>query len=188
MLDSADITGIQDRYRAKARDWLELEPHYEGKGRSVFSSNPGTIRGPASVLYREDGTAERFEMTATELVADQQPGDDANAAFYFLCGKPNPDEPGNLSFGTYHNHCDEITVSDETFDLRATDPLTSATNSQVNFRPIRTTVQFPCEAEPYYWVAPLLNFVSSFVHATTELSYTQKLWMRVKRKAAYLPG
>jgi hypothetical protein len=185
MLDSAQIAEIQDRYRARGRDWLELEPRYEGKGRAVFSSNPGKIRGPTSVLYREDGTAERFEMTVAELLADQHPGEDANAAFFFLCGKPNPDEPGSLSFGAYHNHCDEVTVSDETFALRAVDPLTSATNSQVNFRPTRATVQFPCEAEPYYWVAPLLNFVSSFVLSTTELHGHP---LRIRETAPYEPA
>lgn len=184
MPDSAQIAKIQDRYRAKGRDWLDLEPLYEGKGRAVFSSNPGTIRGPTSVLYLEDGTTERFEMTVAELLADQHPGEDANAAFFFLFGKPNPDEPSTLSFGAYHNHCDEVTVSDETFDLRAADPITSASANHVNFRPIRATVQFPCEAEPYYWVAPLVNFVSSFVLATTELHEHP---LRIRETAPYEP-
>ena len=169
MLTRAQIAEIQDRYRVKTRDWLKLDNCYEGQGRAIFSSNPGTIRGPMSVLYREDGTAERFEMTVEELLAEQHPGMTADAVFFFVHGEPSPREPYSFSFGGFHNRCVDVRLAGRNFDMRAADPIASADGPKLNFRPIRAGVQFCCEAEPRYWVAPLLNFVSDFVVSTTEL-------------------
>jgi hypothetical protein len=169
MLTRAQIAEIHDRYRVTPREWLEFDNCYEGEGQAIFSSNPGTIRGPMSVVYREDGTAERFEMTVQELLAEQHPGMTADNVYFFVHGEPIPREPYSFSFGGFHNRCVDVRLEGRNFDMRAGDPIASADGPKIIFRPIRASVQFRCQAAPRYWVAPLLNFVSDFVVSTTEL-------------------
>ena len=84
-----ELAEIQQRYRVRESDWLALEIAYEGRGEAAFLTNPGTIRGPTSIRYREDGTLELFQMTVHELVAEQHPGEAApDALFLFVNALP----------------------------------------------------------------------------------------------------
>jgi hypothetical protein len=166
MVAQAELEQIQDRYRVKDRDWLDLEIEYQGPGEAEFSSNPGTLRGPMSIRYGEDGSAEVFEMTVEELTADQHPGGDASAAlFAFVNGLPIPGEPGAFGFGPSSNKCVRVELTGDGFTVspaQRSEVIASTGNGTATFRPYRTVASFAGNAEPHYWAVPLLNFTSGF--------------------------
>lgn len=81
MVTKAELAQVQERYRVNDRQWLELEIEYEGRGEAEFSSNAGTIRGPMSIRYTEEGSADVFEMRVEKLTAEQHPGEGAPEEF-----------------------------------------------------------------------------------------------------------
>ena len=52
-----------------------FEPAYAGGGVARFATNPGTISGPTTVRYAEDGSLLEFRMTADHLEAETRSRD-----------------------------------------------------------------------------------------------------------------
>lgn len=165
-----ELAEIQQRYRVRERDWLELEIAYEGRGEAEFSTNPGTIGGPTSISYREDGTLELFQMTVDELAAEQHPGKAApDALFVFVNALPIP---GGFGFGGMSNECVRLEVAGDGYNVRAaqrSDVIAEAGNDTATFRPYRVVTSIESDAEPRYWAVPLLNFTSDFLVVIEEL-------------------
>jgi hypothetical protein len=65
-----EVTAIRQRYEVQPRDWLELEPAYASAGVARFATNPGTISGPTTVRYSEDGSLAEFSMAVEHLEAE----------------------------------------------------------------------------------------------------------------------
>jgi hypothetical protein len=190
MVTKAELAQIQDRYRVKARDWLKFAIEYDGRGEAEFSSNPGIIRGPMSVRYREDGSADLFEMKVEELTAEQPLGGAPDALFLFVNALPIPGEPSSFGFGGASNKCERVELTGDGFSVRTaqrTDVIASAGNGTATFRPYRTVANFKTEAEPRFWAVPLLNFTSGFALVTPELHGHP---LRTRETSAYksVPG
>jgi hypothetical protein len=172
MVTNAELAKIRELYAVKGRDWLKLQIEYAGRGEAEFSSNPGTIRGPMSIRYGEDGSTELFAMTVEELIAERHPGEALDALFVFVNGLPLPGEQSGFGFGGLSNNCVRVELTGDAFTVHAaqrSDVMASAGNGTATFRPYRTVAAFECEAEPRYWAVPLLNFTSGFFHATEDL-------------------
>jgi hypothetical protein len=186
MPSEEQLAEIRGHYRATARTWFKPAVTYHGPGRAVFVSNPGTIEGPVSISFREDGIADHFEMSVEALTAGGHPGEGApDAVFTFVNAVPIPDRPGAFGFGGASNECAQLEVQGDGFSLSAANPLVSASERTATFRPNRTIVGFTAAVEPVYWVVPLLNFVSDFVLAGTELHGHP---LRVRETPAYEPA
>lgn len=167
------LAAIQEQYKPTARDWLRTEIAYQGLGEAEFATNPGTVRGPATVRYAEDGSLSLFEMTVEELVAETHPGERApDALFAFVNGLPISGKPGGFVFGGRSNKCVRVEVRGEDVELRVAQRagvIASADNRFVEFKPYRTIARYQTKAAPRYWAVPLVNFVSKFAVATTDL-------------------
>jgi hypothetical protein len=161
---SEQFEEIRRLYEVRPRGWLELEPAYAGDGVACFTTNPGTISGPTTVSYAEDGSILEFRMTAEHLEAETlMEGPDS--PFVFVNMLPIPGSPGSFGMGGRSNECASVEVSGEGFTLAAaqrSSVIASAGDAGVVFRPFRTIACFPETATPHYWVAPLLNFVVDF--------------------------
>jgi hypothetical protein len=143
VVTEAELAQIQERYRVRDRDWLEVKIEYEGRGEAEFSSNPGTSRGPMKIRYGEDGAAEVFSMTVEELTADQHPGG-PDGLFVFVNALPLP-EGGGFGFGGSSNDCVRVELAGAHFAVRAaqrSDVMASAGNGTATFRPYRTIASF----------------------------------------------
>jgi hypothetical protein len=159
-----EVTAIRQRYEVQPRDWLELEPVYASVGVARFATNPGTISGPATVRYSEDGSLAEFSMAVEHLQAET-PIDGSDSLFVFVNALPIPDSPGSFGFGSKSNECVSVELTGEKFTLAAdqrSSVIASASDSAVFFRPHRTVARFAGAASRHYWVAPLLNFVVDF--------------------------
>jgi hypothetical protein len=166
-----EVVAIGQRYEVQPRDWLELEPAYAGTGVARFMTNPGTISGPTRVRYAEDGSLTEFNMAAAHLESET-PIDGPGSLFVFVNALPIPDSPGSFSFGPRSNECASVELSGEGFTLAAdqrSSVIASAGDSAASFRPYRTIVRFAETASPFYWIAPLLNFVVDFSRVAPSL-------------------
>jgi hypothetical protein len=161
---SAQVEEIRRLYEIQPREWLELAPAYMGNGVARFTTNPGTISGPTTVRYGEDGSLLEFQMTVEDLDAET-PIAGPNSPFIFVNTLPIPGSPGSFGFGGRSNECASVEVSGEGFTLAAaqrSSVIASAGDAVVVFRPFRTIARFAETATPHYWVAPLLNFVADY--------------------------
>lgn len=150
---------------------MELAPAYAGGGVARFTTNPGTISGPTTVRYAEDGSLLEFRMTAEQLEAET-PIAGPDSLFVFVNMLPVPGEPGSFGFGGRSNDCAAVGVSGEGFTLAAaqrSSVIASAGDDGVIFRPFRTIARFAQTSTPHYWVAPLLNFVVDFRRVAPQL-------------------
>jgi hypothetical protein len=163
--DSGDqVAAIRQRYEVQPRDWVQLEPAYAGEGAARFTTNPGTISGPTTVRYAEDGSLAEFSMAVEHLEAEA-PIDGTDTLFVFVNALPIPGSPGSFGFGPNSNECASVELSGAGFTLAAdqrSSVIASAGDAGAVFRPSRTIVRFAETASPHYWVAPLLNFVVDF--------------------------
>jgi len=113
---SEQVEEIRRLYEVQPRGWLELEPAYAGDGVTHFTTNPGTITGPTSVRYAEDGSLLEFRMTVEHLEADT-PIAGLDSPFVFVNMLPIPGEPGSFGMGGRSNECASVEVSGEGFTL-----------------------------------------------------------------------
>ncbi len=168
-----EVAVIHRQYAPTAREWLGTEIAYQGIGEAEFVTNPGTVRGTTAVRYGEDGSLAHFEMTVDELVAKTHPGKGApDAPFAFINGLPVPGKPGSFVLGGRSNKCVRVEVHGEGVELHVAqraDVIASAGDRTVEFEPYRTIARYRTAAAPRYWAVPLLNFVSKFALATTDL-------------------
>ncbi len=166
-----EVAAISDKYRPTAREWLQTEIAYHGRGEAEFETNPGTVRGPTEVRYSEGGSLSKFEMNADELVAEIDPGG-PDALFAYVNGLPVPGQPGSFVLGGRSNKCVRVDVHGEDVELSASqraDVIASAGSQAVDFKPYRTIARFQTTVSLRYWAVPLLNFVSKFALAATDL-------------------
>ena len=163
-VNTEQVEEIRRLYEVQPRGWLELEPAYAGDGVTHFTTNPGTITGPTSIRYAEDGSLLEFRMAVEHLEADT-PIAGLDSPFVFVNMLPIPGEPGSFGMGGRSNECASVEVSGEGFTLapaQRSSVIASAGDDGVVFRPFRTIARFAETATPHYWVAPLLNFVVDF--------------------------
>ena len=162
---------IRRLYEVVPRRWLELEPAYAGHGVARFATNPGTITGPTTIRYGEDGSLLEFRMTVEHLEAET-PTAGSDPLFVFVNMLPIPGSPGTHGFGGRSNECASVEVSGDAFMLAAaqrSSVIASAGDTGVVFRPFRTVARFATTATPKFWVAPLLNFVVDFSRVVPSL-------------------
>lgn len=179
------MADIEAHFRPKRREWFQPAIDYEGRGRAEFVSNPGAIEGPVSIFFREDGVADRFDMEVDSLiVGEQAQGTGGDGVFAFVNTLPIPGAPGAYGFGGFSNECSGVDVEAEGWSISADSPHVSASGGRATFRATRTVARRMGAVEPIYWVAPLLNFLSHFVQAGTEL---QGHPLRVRETAPYEP-
>lgn len=168
---SEELDKIRRLYEVQARTWLELEPCYAGSGVASFTTNPGTLSGPTTIRYAEDGSLLEFEMAVERLEADT-PTALSESPFVFVNMLPIPGSAGSFGIGGRSNDCSSVEVSGEGFTLAAaqrSSVIANARDAVVAFRPFRTVARFTATSTPRYWVAPLLNFIVDFRHATAAL-------------------
>jgi hypothetical protein len=168
---SEQVAEIRRLYEVQPREWLDLEPAYVGGGVARFTTNPGTITGPTTVRYAEDGSLLEFRMTAGHLEAET-PIEGLDSLFVFVNMLPVPGSPGSFGMGGRSNECASVDVSGERFTLapaQRSSVIASAGDAGVVFRPFRTIARFAETASPHYWVAPLLNFVVDFRRVARQL-------------------
>lgn len=163
-ITNEQVEEIRRLYEVQPRRWLELEPAYAGDGVARFTTNPGTITGPTTVRYAEDGSLLEFRMTGEHLEAET-PTASSDSLFVFVNMLPIPGSPGSFGFGGRSNGCASVEVSGDGCTLAAaqrSSVIASAGDAGVVFRPFRTIARISQTATPHYWVAPLLNFVVDF--------------------------
>lgn len=152
---------IVARYRVEPRNWLDLEPSYNGHGVARFSTNPGTISGPTVVRFAEDGTLVEFSMMVESIEAENSTSG-PDTVFAFVNGLPIP---GGVAFGVTGNECAAVDVSGSDFTLAPAQPSPVTAlggNSEVEFRPYRTIARYHEFSQAHFWAVPLLNFIVDF--------------------------
>jgi hypothetical protein len=163
-LSAEQFEEIRRLYQVEPRAWLELEPVYVGEGVARFTTKPGTIKGPTTVRYGEDGSLLEFAMEVERLDAET-PVEGPNSLFLFMYGRPVPGSPGSFSIAGWSNECATLEVGGEGFTLAAaqrSSVIANAGDAGATFKPYRTIARFAESARRHYWVAPLVNFVVDF--------------------------
>jgi hypothetical protein len=184
MPTETELARIWERYQVRNREWLTLEIHYNGPGEAEFLTNPGTIRGPMSIRYGEDGSAEVFAMAVEELTAEQPPIGGSAQLLVFMHALPRR---GGFGFGP-SNKCGRVELVGDGFAVRVaqrSEVLASAGNGTATFRPYRTIASFESDAEPRYWAVPLLNLTAGFTLAIEDLHGHP---LRTRETSRYEPG
>lgn len=180
------LAEIRTHFQATSRAWFQPAIHYEGRGRAEFVSNPGAIEGPVSISFREDGVAERFEMSVDTLTEGGRSQDTSgDAVFTFVNTLPIPGVPGAYGFGGSSNECVSVEIEGKEWSISAESPHVTASEERATFRATRAVARRAGVTDPVYWVVPLLNFVSHFVLAGTELHGHP---LRVRETPPYEPA
>jgi hypothetical protein len=183
-VNQRNIRAIEKLYEVTPTGWLRLEPSYQGHGVATFTSNPGTISGQTTVRYAEDGSIREFGMAVGEIEAEGQV-DGPDSLFVFVYGHPIPDNPGAIALGPNSNECVSVEVNGDGFALapdQRSSVIVNAGNNTATFKPFRTIARFESPAAPYYWVAPLINFVVDFTRIAPSLNDHA---LRTRRTAPY---
>ncbi len=163
-IDPETLAATRDRYQVRPRDWLSLTLTYEGEGTARFSTNPGTISGPTTTSYAEDGTLTDFTMQVTSLETER-PLEGADSLFIFVHGLPVEGSPFTFTLGPGSNECSSLELVGADFTLapeQRSPVIANAGDAGATFRPYKTVARYSSDAKPHYWVAPLLNFVVDY--------------------------
>jgi hypothetical protein len=155
----------------RPRDWLSLTFTYEGEGTARFSTNPGTISGPTTASYAENGTLTDFTMQVTTLETES-PLEGGDSLFIFVHGLPVEGSPGTFTLSPASNECAAVELVGDDFALapeQRSPVIANAGDAGATFRPYKTVARYSSDAKPHYWVAPLLNFTVDYRLAAPSL-------------------
>ncbi len=128
--------------------WFSTKCSYKGRGKAEFSDIKRTIEGETEISFDESG-----ECTATMKVE-------------------NLTTNADLPFELFQNTCSSLSVvtADGTFSstegifFSYTVTMFDSSEATISFHLLRSHFDTSAKTEAVYWVMPLCNFVSKYVH------------------------